>query len=579
MKTLTYYLLCILALAFSAKSFTQANTGLSNLAKTSVNRNLDPKSTNAINLGASDSSWKNLFLTGSIYLDKKRFVYNPGTENNFVGTQSGNSITTGVSNTGFGFNSLFSDTTGDYNTAVGVYTLRRNTSGSFNAASGSFALTNNTSGSYNSASGYGTLVNNTAGDYNTASGFEALADNTTSYYNTAQGAFALTNNTSGYHNTATGVSALYANTSGTDNTATGLNALQGNTTGDYNTATGIGALYGNNGSYNTADGESALPNTSASEFNTAVGFNAGYTYDNGWNNVFVGANTDVNGTGYFNVIAIGQGTICTASSQVTIGNVSTDSYRAYSNWSNISDGRVKKNIKQNVPGLAFINKLQPVTYNLDPEAIDKIVQYVRKDSTGKAVPYNKAEQTARLAKEKIVYTGFVAQDVEKAAKSLNYNFSGVDAAKNDKDLYGLRYGDFVVPLVKAVQELSKMNDEKDASIDSLKNENANLEQRLARLETLMNVQSTSVGSALLEQNIPNPFSNTTTINYSLPQSYSSAKIIVADSKGIVLKQSSLAGKGKGSVNLDASTLAAGAYQYALYVDGRMIDSKQMVLTK
>ena len=63
----------------------------------------------------------------------------------------------------------------------------------------------------------------------------------------------------------------------------------------------------------------------------------------------------------------------------------------------------------------------------------------------------------------MVYTGFVAQDVEKAARELNYDFSGVDAAKNDKDLYGLRYSEFVVPLVKAVQELSAKNDEKNAN--------------------------------------------------------------------------------------------------------------------
>lgn len=40
--------------------------------------------------------------------------------------------------------------------------------------------------------------------------------------------------------------------------------------------------------------------------------------------------------------------------------------------------------------------------------------------------------------------------------------SGVDAAKNNKSLYGLRYAEFVVPLLKAMQELSKMNDDKDA---------------------------------------------------------------------------------------------------------------------
>src|SRR4029079_10630886 len=207
----------------------------------------------------------------------------------------------------------------------------------------------------------------------------------------------------------------------------------------------------------------------------AVGYQAGSAYDNGYNNVFIGANTDVNnGNGYYNVIAIGQGTVCTDVSQVTIGNGATATYRAYADWTNISDGRFKKNIKENVPGLEFINKLQPITYTLDATGIDN---FLHKDLPQDKQSSEKAKAVMNKAlaeKEKVVYTGFVAQDVEKAAKSLNYDFSGVDAAKNDKDLYGLRYAEFVVPLVKAVQELSKMNDNKDAAIDSLKSEIGNL---------------------------------------------------------------------------------------------------------
>ena len=54
--------------------------------------------------------------------------------------------------------------------------------------------------------------------------------------------------------------------------------------------------------------------------------------------------------------------------------------------------------------------------------------------------------------EQVVQTGFIAQEVELTAKKSGYDFSGVDAPKNDKDSYGLRYSEFVVPLVKAMQE-------------------------------------------------------------------------------------------------------------------------------
>ena len=96
----------------------------------------------------------------------------------------------------------------------------------------------------------------------------------------------------------------------------------------------------------------------------------------------------------------------------------------------------------------------------------------------------------------------------------------------------------------------------------------------------INKQQISVASkALLEQNVPNPFNHTTTINYILPQTYLSAVIIITDKSSKTLKQVNVSGNGKGSMNIDASTLASGAYQYSLYIDGKLIDTKQMVLAK
>jgi len=65
----------------------------------------------------------------------------------------------------------------------------------------------------------------------------------------------------------------------------------------------------------------------------------------------------------------------------------------------------------------------------------------------------------------------------------------------------------------------------------------------------------------------------------LPQQYSSAKIVVFDKTGKVLKEVNVSGNGKGSLVVDASTLAGGAYNYSLFVDGRLIGSKQMILAK
>ena len=69
--------------------------------------------------------------------------------------------------------------------------------------------------------------------------------------------------------------------------------------------------------------------------------------------------------------------------------------------------------------------------------------------------------------EKIRMSGFLAQDVEAAAKKIGYDFNGVDVPKNDKSLYGLKYAEFVVPLVKAVQEQQQLIINQQKTIDDL----------------------------------------------------------------------------------------------------------------
>jgi hypothetical protein len=76
--------------------------------------------------------------------------------------------------------------------------------------------------------------------------------------------------------------------------------------------------------------------------------------------------------------------------------------------------------------------------------------------------------------DQIRYTGFIAQEVEAAANKIGFNFSGVDKPKNENDQYALRYSDFVVPLVKAVQEQQAIINSQNKKIDDL----------IKRIETL-----------------------------------------------------------------------------------------------
>src|SRR5450432_4872863 len=443
--------------------------------------------------------------------------------------------------------------------------------------------------------GVGTLAltANTSGYHNTATGIEALENNTVGYTNTADGAFALVFNTSGTQNTATGEEASEENGTGSANTSNGYLAMFANNTGGLNTAVGVNALTNSNGNDNSAVGVNSLVNNITGNENTALGSGALYNNTAGNGNTAIGYLSGPTSGGLSNASSIGYYAKATASNQIMLGNSSITSVMAAGSYTIYSDGRFKKNIQANVPGLEFINQLRPVTYNynihglndhLGAKEMQQKIDVLAKQTTKDYQPnHSLADQMAESAiseKEKKLYSGFVAQEVEKVAVSLNYEFSGLYKPQNDMDVYGLSYSDFVVPLVKAVQELSdslQKEREKSASkIDSL-------EARLQRIEELLksvsNISSSLSGGSSLEQNAPNPFHGKTSISYSLPYGFTHAEILISDTSGKLIQTINVSGSGRGVLSVDAGMLSSGVYSYALYADSKMIGAKQMVVVK
>lgn len=77
---------------------------------------------------------------------------------------------------------------------------------------------------------------------------------------------------------------------------------------------------------------------------------------------------------------------------------------------------------------------------------------------------------AERLKGKEIQTGFLAQEVEQAAKEVGFDFHGVVKPYNGQGLYALRYAEFVVPLVKAVQEQQVIIDNQSDEIKALREE-------------------------------------------------------------------------------------------------------------
>ncbi|OFX35717.1 MAG: hypothetical protein A2X08_12075 [Bacteroidetes bacterium GWA2_32_17] len=455
--------------------------------------------------GANKTSYMQLTPKNYFIGHESGLNISSGRYNNFFGYQAGYSDTSGCYNVANGYQALYSNTTGGYNVANGYMSLYANNTGQSNTSNGYQSLYSNTIGSANTANGLLALYSNTDGSCNTANGNQALYSNTNGSYNTANGAYSLLFSTTGTSNTANGTRALYSNTSGSentasgtwtlysndigyDNTASGAYSLYSNTTGYFNTADGVSSLYSNTtGYYNAANGYRALFYNTTGTSNTAFGFNAG----SGAIGVNFNQCTFIGSSSYpivarTNVTMLGYGITnaqCTGDNQVCIGNTSISSIRAQvTSITAYSDARFKTNIKDNVAGLDFILKLKPVTYNVRPTELHRI--WGTPDSLLRKIDHSEIE--------KIRFIGFLAQDVEKAAKENGFEFPGIDIPKNDKEVYSLRYVDFIMPMVKAVQELNEkisVLEEKNNQLRSdntiLKNDNTQLKTEIQNIKTFI----------------------------------------------------------------------------------------------
>lgn len=433
--------------------------------------------------------------------------------NSAFGWKSLNFNTSGFNNSAFGYNALYSNTLGYANTSLGEGTLYSNTTASRNIAIGNGALYtqsfNNGGAVWNSdnvAVGVGALVLNQPigienGNQNVALGNFTLHTNTTGSKNIAVGHTALYSNTNGFFNVAVGTSALYSNIEGYSNTATGIRALEANTTGSANTANGSHSLlYNSTGNFNSAFGYYALWNNTTGDWNTAIGSNClennTYGYSNvsvghsssinvtfgkqntavgtnslpitttGSYNTAVGYNAGPNGLGLFNSTCLGMDATASGSNMVRIGNASVTSIGGSVGWSTLSDARFKENIKEDVPGLNFIKQLRPVTYQLNRDRFNKFTK-VHERIAGKDGEENSDELRMQGNQLSERQTGFIAQEVEQIITGLGYQFSGVEKPQNENDYYSLRYGEFVVPMVKAIQEQQKIIEELQKRIEIL----------------------------------------------------------------------------------------------------------------
>ncbi len=376
--------------------------------------------------------------------------------NNSIGNRALNTAVSGSGNNALGSFALNRITSGANNLALGDSTLFSITTGTNNIALGSDALYSAVTATGNIAIGANTLKNSVSSE-NVAIGFNAAGGNIIGSNVLAIGANALLTNQNTFTQLAIGNNALRLVASGLENIAIGYNTGTTLGTGSYNVLLGHYALSSaTNSNQNTIVGHNAALAYTATgnNNNTFIGYQAAFTQVGGTGNTFVGFSVDVApaSSSFSNSTGLGQGVQITASNQVRVGNTSVNSIGGQVGWTTFSDERIKNDIREDVPGIGFIMKLRPVSYYYNNNALYRL-------QTGR-------EQT--LPENTTRYSGFIAQEVEQAARAMNYDFSGIDKPANEHTPYGLRYAEIVVPLVKAMQEMKQIIDKQQQEIDALK---------------------------------------------------------------------------------------------------------------
>jgi hypothetical protein len=220
-----------------------------------------------------------------------------------------------------------------------------------------------------------------------------------------------------------GATAAAASTTGGFNVGIGYTTLSGVTSGVGNVQVGrAGALSPTSGSGNTLIGNLAASSSATVDSEIVIG-----------------------------ELCVGQGT-----NTCTIGKAGaasiTINYETQTSWSHPSDAGVKKNISDSSLGLTFINALRPVTFNfkqredLDGSEPDEISAMIDpRDEEDNPLPGKTTE----------LISGFIAQEV-KAALDASGTASVANSgwSQSPTGVERLASGQFVMPLVKAVQELS-----------------------------------------------------------------------------------------------------------------------------
>ena len=230
---------------------------------------------------------------------------------------------------------------------------------------------------------------------------------------------------------------------------------------------------------------------------------------------------------------------------------------------NLSDIRLKENVQSLSKGgssgstLENVLNMNVIKYNFKQKVVDES-EFNEPDKERLAKEIAAAEERNKITASQIHF-GLSAQELQEIYPEL--------VVEGQDGNFGINYNELVPILIRSIQELKQELDAVKGSGDA--------KTRSAYDEEDYKVVSTQ---NVLYQNNPNPFKEQTTIRFRLADDVQNASICIFDMSGKMLKKFPIS-SGMESVSVAGYELGEGMFLYALIVNGQVIDTKKMLITK
>lgn len=225
-----------------------------------------------------------------------------------------------------------------------------------------------------------------------------------------------------------------------------------------------------------------------------------------------------------------------------------------------SSGAMKLDVNGAVRALAYFatsdehlkTKITPLENSLDKVMSLQGMKY-----------YWNRERYPEKSMDNLPQIGFMAQEVAKVVPEAV--IVGADGS------YAVNYNMFIPLMVEAMKEqnekINALSEKLAACACSEQGQQPN------------GVVSPTKDKAMLFQNTPNPFTKETEIKVYLPDNSGNATVVLNTLNGTQLQSFDVRGAGSSVIKINAGTLKAGMYTYSLIADGKVIDTKKLVLTE